>query len=68
MVVVEGKDSAVIGVDGSYLYTNHKHLTDGGEDVALLQTPSPPPCGWLTVTNENADSISSQIPPVTPGK
>ena len=45
----------------------HKHLTDAGEDVAPLQTPSPPPCGWLTVIEENAGTVSSQIPPVTPG-
>ena len=50
-VVVERKASAAIDVDGSYLYTKHKDLTDAGEDVAPLQTPSPPPCGWLADCN-----------------
>ena len=61
--------AAIVDVDGSYLYRKYKSLADAGKNVSLPTTPPPPPIsGWITMSNENYQALSSTIPPVTHGK
>lgn len=61
--------AAIVDVDGSYLYRKYRSLADAGKNVSLPTTPPPPPIsGWITMSSENYQTLSSSIPPVTHGK
>lgn len=58
----------VVDVDGSYLYRKYEILTNAGKCVHLPSHPPPPPVsGWITMTNENYQSLAPTIPLVTQG-
>ena len=63
----EQEGTAIVDVDGSYLYRKYESLTEAGEQVSLPGHPSPPLAGWKSVTEETYQSIAPSIPPVTSG-
>ena len=68
MKQVEQEGTPVIDVDGSYLYRKYKKLDEAGRCVQLPPHHPPPPIsGWITLTNENHESLAPTIPPVTQG-
>lgn len=58
----------IVDVDGSYVYRKFKSLADAGKNVSLPTTPPLPMSGWITMSSENYQALSSSIPPVTHGK
>lgn len=68
MKEVEQEGLAVVDVDGSYLYRKYEMLTKAGEEVSLPSSIPPPPLsGWVTMSDENYQSLAPSIPPVTQG-
>lgn len=49
------------------MYRKRQKLLDAGEEVAPLAPPDSPRSGWVLVTQENYQHISSEIPIVTDG-
>ena len=62
----EQEDTAIVDVDGSYLYRKYKSFTEAGEQVLLPGHP-PPLAGRKSVTEETYQTIAPSIPPVTSG-
>ena len=63
----EEEDTAIVDVDGSYLYRKYVSLTEAGEEVSIPAFPSPPLAGWKSVTEDTYQTIAPSIPPVTSG-
>ena len=60
--------TAIVDVDGSYLYKKHKSLTEAGHRLAPLTPPAPPPSGWVTISSENYQAVAPNLPTVTAGQ
>ena len=60
--------TAVVDVDGSYLYRKYRSLTEAGVQVSLPACPSVPLTGWNPVNEETCQAIAPSIPRVTSGK
>ena len=60
--------TAVVDVDGSYLYRKYRSLTEAGVQVSLPAYPSVPLTGWNPVNEETCQAIAPSIPHVTSGK
>ena len=59
--------TAVVDVDGSYLYRKYVALTEAGEQVSVPGIPPPPLTGWKCVTEDTYQTIACSIPSVTSG-
>ena len=59
--------TAVVDVDGAYLYRKYVALTEAGEQVSTPAIPHPPLPGWKSVTEDTYQTIPCSIPPVTSG-
>lgn len=59
--------TAVVDVDGSYLYRKYRSLTEAGVQVSLPVCPSVPLTGWNPVNEETCQAIAPSIPRVTSG-
>ena len=57
----------IIDVDGSYLYRKQQQLSSSSSAVVTLPIPVPPITGWESVSAQNANEMSANIPAVTPG-
>ena len=63
----EEEATAVVDVDGSYLYHKYQRLVESGKDVTQPDHPRSPPSGWKVVNERTYKDIAPSIPLVTTG-
>ena len=63
----EEEATAVVDVDGSYLYRKYQRLVEYGKDATQPDHPRSPPSGWKVVNERTYKDIAPSIPLVTTG-
>ena len=61
----EQEGTAIVDLDGSYLYRKYESLKNAGEQVSLPADPSPPLAGWKSVKEETYQAIAPSLPLAT---